>query len=122
MPSLVDTFRDSGMAVEADLDLPEVPLPGGVDVSAYRVVQEALTNALKYADGPVRLRVVAGPDRLVISCANRVARARAAGSGLGLQGMAERVSLLGGTLRTDATPESGFVLDVDIPLAAEGAR
>ena len=48
--------RAAGSTVEADLDLPAAPLPGGVDVSAYRVVQEALTNALKYGDGPVRLR------------------------------------------------------------------
>jgi signal transduction histidine kinase len=116
----VDTFRDSGLSVEAELDLPEVPLAGGVDVSAYRVVQEALTNALKYADGTVRLRVDSRPDRLVIRCANPVGPARANGSGLGLQGMAERVSLLGGTLRSGTTPDAGFVVDVDIPLAVEG--
>ena len=122
LPALVADFRAHGLDVAADLDLPAVPLTGGIDVSAYRVVQEALTNALKYADGPVRLRVAARPDRLVISCANRVGRAHAPGSGLGLQGMAERVSLLGGTLRTGDNPETGFVLDVDIPLAVEGAR
>jgi signal transduction histidine kinase len=121
VPDLVTTFRESGLAVDADLDLPVAPLPGGVDVSAYRVVQEALTNALKYADGPVRLRVASDPGRLRISCANPVGAARTNGSGLGLQGMSERVAMLGGTLTSGATSEFGFVVDVDIPLAAEGA-
>jgi signal transduction histidine kinase len=84
------------------------------------VVQEALTNALKYADGPARLRVTSDPGRLRISCANPVGAARANGSRLGLQGMSERVAMLGGTLTCGATPESGFVVDVDIPLAPEG--
>ena len=72
------------------------------------MVQEALTNALKHADGPVRLerRADAGPLR--IRCANRVRLgARTDGSGLGLQGMAERVGLLGGTLRSERTPTAG---------------
>ena len=75
------------------------PLPGGVDVSAYRVVQEALTNALKYAAGPVRLDVAAPDGELRIRCCNTVNGTAAAGAGLGLQGMAERVALLGGSLR-----------------------
>jgi len=120
VPELVRSFRDSGLVVETELELPESPLPGGVDVSAYRVVQEALTNAPTYADGPVRLRVRAGPERLRISCANPVGAVRANGAGLGLQGMSERVALLGGTLHSGATPGDGFVVDVDIPLAGEG--
>ncbi len=78
-----------------------------------------MTNALRYADGPVKLEVAARPDRLRISCANPTGRGRpAAGSGLGLQGMAERVALLGGTLnRTD--DDGRFAVEVDIPLARE---
>ncbi len=114
-----ESFRVNGLPVEARLDLPDRGLPSGVDVSAYRVVQELLTNALRYADGPVRLVISAGPDRLRISCANPVGRGRAvAGSGLGLQGMTERVTLLGGTLdRTDDGDR--FAVEVDIPLARE---
>jgi signal transduction histidine kinase len=121
VPELVAEFRDSGLAVDADFELPETPLAGGVDVSAYRVVQEALTNALKYADGQVRLRVAAQHDRLLISCTNAVGQVRTAGtngSGLGLQGMAERVALLGGTLHSGSTPDARFVVDVDIPLTS----
>lgn len=115
--ALVNTFRGNGLPVEARLDLPHRDLPSGVDVSAYRVVQELLTNALRYSDGPVTLVVSAGPDRLRISCANPVGRGQeAAGSGLGLQGMAERVALLGGTL--DRADDDGrFSVEVEIPLA-----
>jgi signal transduction histidine kinase len=121
VPALLDTFRDSGLDVEADLALPAAPLSGGVDVSAYRVVQELLTNALKYADGPVRLGIESAPDRLRISCANTVGANRfAAGSGLGLQGMAERIGMLGGTVHRERSKDR-FVVDVDIPLAQETA-
>jgi signal transduction histidine kinase len=120
VPALVESFRDSGLEVEADLALPPVPLAGGVDVSAYRVVQELLTNALKHADGPARLGVESTADRLRISCANPVGTSRVvAGSGLGLQGMAERVGLLGGTLDRRRSGDDRFVVDVDIPLARE---
>jgi signal transduction histidine kinase len=122
VPALVESFRDSGLEVEADLALPPVPLAGGVDVSAYRVVQELLTNALKHADGPARLGVESTADRLRISCANPVGTSRVvAGSGLGLQGMAERVGLLGGTLDRRRSGDDRFVVDVDIPLAREPA-
>jgi signal transduction histidine kinase len=122
VPALVKSFRDSGLDVEADLAVPTVPLCGGVDVSAYRVVQELLTNALKYADGPVRLGIESTPDRLRISCANPVGSSRVvAGSGLGLQGMAERVGVLGGTLNRGRSDDDRFVVDVDIPLAGQTA-
>jgi signal transduction histidine kinase len=122
VPTLLEGFRDSGLVVTADLSMPSAPLPGGVDVSTYRVVQELLTNALKYADGPVRLTVESAPDRLRISCANPVGAPQVtAGSGLGLQGIAERVSMLGGSVHRGRSAEDRFVVDVDIPLAQESA-
>jgi len=122
VPALVAAFRDSGLAVDADLTPPPAPLSGGVDVSAYRVVQELLTNALKHGKSPVRLAVESTPDRLRITCTNPVGTARVvAGSGLGLQGMAERVHLLGGTLDWRRSLDDGFVVDVVIPLAREAA-
>jgi signal transduction histidine kinase len=120
VPHLVSTFRESGLDVVDDVDLPTMPLPGGVDVSTYRVVQEALTNALKYAEGPVDLSISSTPDELQIRCANRVGRAGSNGSGLGIQGMAERVGLLGGTLTSGPTPDGRFAIEVDIPLLREG--
>jgi signal transduction histidine kinase len=119
IPALVETFRGNGLEVEAVLALPAEPLSGGVDVSAYRVVQELLTNALKYAGGAVRLSIDSAPDRLRISCANPVGPGRAVpGSGLGLQGITERVGLLGGTLDRRRADDR-FVVEVDIPLARE---
>ena len=116
MPRLVEEFRAGGLDVDAELDLPAGPVPAAVDVSSYRVVQEALTNALKYADGPVDLRIDSSAGQLRISCANRAGATRAEGSGLGLQGMAERVAVLGGTIRHDVV-DRAFSLDVAIPLA-----
>ena len=115
VPALVEEFRGGGLAVEATLDLPETPVPGGIDVSAYRVVQEALTNALKHGAGPVQLSVDATGDPVRISCANRTGPAHVNGSGLGLQGMAERVALLGGTLSHGETG-GRFAVDVVIPV------
>ena len=119
VPDLVEGFRDSGLEVADELALPGETLPGGVDVSAYRVVQELLTNALKYGAGSARLVVVSESNRLRISCANPVSAAPGgSGSGLGLQGIAERVGMLGGTL--DRGGSNGqFVVEVDIPLAED---
>ena len=59
-------------------------------------------------------------DQRRICCANRVGRAGSDGSGLGLQGMAERVGSFGGTLASGRTPDGGFAIEVDIPLMREG--
>ena len=118
VPALVDSFREGGLAVEARLDLPPVPVAGGIDVSAYRVVQEALTNALKYADGSALLSVDAVGERVHIACSNPLGAHGPDGSGLGLQGMAERVGLLGGTLRHGRDGDGRFEVDVVIPLVA----
>ena len=115
VPALVESFRRNGLAVEAALDLPTSPVPGGVDVSAYRVVQEALTNALKYADGTVSLAVGSDRAALRIRATNPVGARSPNGSGLGLQGMTERVEVLGGTL-TRSTTDHRFELDVVLPL------
>lgn len=120
LAALIDSFSSSGLQVEAGLDLPTRDLPSGVDVSAYRVVEELLTNALRYANGPVELVVSVGPDRVWISSANPVGRRgpQVAGSGLGLQGMTERVALLGGTLHR-AEDGGRFAVEVEFPLARE---
>ena len=119
LPALVATHRQSGLEVEASIDLPEHPLPAGADVSAYRVVQETLTNALKHGTGPVRLWIAAPGDEVRIRCVNRVAGSSRLGprpaSGLGLQGMAERVALLGGTLRHGSVGGC-FEVEAVIPL------
>ncbi|MCW2761806.1 MAG: hypothetical protein JWR85_2007 [Marmoricola sp.] len=120
LPALVESFREGGLDLDAELQLPDEPLPSGVDVSAYRVVQEALTNAMKHAQGPVRLRLTTTPDQLHITCTNPVGAHNGAGSGLGLRGMTERVGLLGGSMDASRTPGGDFALEVALPLPRAG--
>jgi signal transduction histidine kinase len=117
LPALVESFRETGLQVHAELAPPE-SLPGGFDVSVYRIVQEALTNASRHGRGVVQLAVGVEGARLRVRCVNAVATDDASGSGLGLRGMQERVDMLGGTLSSGASSD-GFVLDVDLPLTAE---
>ena len=123
LPELVDRFRDSGLDVDLELDGPLQPLPEGVDLSAYRIVQEALTNALKYAsDKKARLRVTSRPTVLSIRTENAggAAHGGATGSGLGLVGMAERVSVFGGSLTHGFTGDGRFVLNATLPVRGGG--
>jgi signal transduction histidine kinase len=118
VPELVDRFRADGLRVDLLVDDPLPALPPGVDVSAYRIVQETLTNALRYAaDRSVRLTVRSDPAGVSITAANHVDGARSSGSGLGLLGMAERVAVLGGTL-THGIHESGrYELEAILPVS-----
>lgn len=120
--SLLETLRAGGLDVDASIQLPAEPLAGSVDTSAYRVVQEALTNALKYGDDHVvALSINGSPTDLHIRATNRARRAEPSGSGLGLIGMAERVALLGGRISHE-TRNGEFALDVHLPLTPSGAR
>jgi signal transduction histidine kinase len=74
------------------------PLPATVDVTAYRIVQESLTNARKHGSGQIRLTLTYQPARLIIETRNVRSGKPAEGSGYGLTGMRERVALLGGEL------------------------
>src|SRR5262249_51914247 len=104
---LVDGVRRAGVTVHLSLvDAPEAA--PGVGLCAYRIVQEALSNATRHAPGaevPVAIRQ--DGDQLDLSVANGPARStsRGHGSGQGLIGMRERVDLLAGSLTTGATPD-----------------
>lgn len=117
VPELVERFRADGLQVELDLQQPVPALPPGVDISAYRIVQEALTNALRYAAEPVTtLSVDVTPERLSITSSNAPTGRTGAGSGLGLIGIAERVSLLGGTLSHGIGDDGRFRLEACLPV------
>ena len=117
VPTLVDAFRESGLHVDLEVDGPVPPLPPGLDVSAYRIVQEALTNALKHGvDRTASVRLAATPTSLAIEASNPADGHSGGGSGLGLVGIAERVSLLGGKL-THGVEGDQFRLTACLPIA-----
>jgi signal transduction histidine kinase len=125
LPRLVAGMSDSELAVEVGVEGEERPLPPTVDVSAYRIVQEALTNTLKHAQAShadVRLRYRPGELEVEIVDDGRGATgASASGSGLGLIGMRERAALHGGELTAGPEPGGGFAVRVKLP-TADGAR
>jgi signal transduction histidine kinase len=117
------------VSVAAEVTGDRFPLPEGVDLSAYRIVQEALSNAMRHAPGSqVNVRVGYHPDCLQLEVRNDAAAADGpasvtAGSGHGLVGMRERAAMLGGTLFAAPVPGGGFrvtaVLPVDSAYAGE---
>jgi signal transduction histidine kinase len=124
LPTLIEESRAAGMRIEAELDLPadgEDPGAAGVGRTAFRVVQEGLTNARKHAPGAlVRVRVAAGEDALTVEVRNRAPLRPAPapalpGAGSGLIGLGERVELAGGELHTDVAESGDFVLAATLP-------
>ena len=115
---LAEQVSGAGLPVELDVVGEPAPLPPGVDLSAYRIVQEALTNALKHA-GPARARVVVryGARELELEITD-TGRGAAAGNGggHGLVGMRERAQLFGGQVEGGTRPEGGFAVRARLPL------
>jgi signal transduction histidine kinase len=122
LDALVAAVRAAGQPVTARVT--RIDLPGGVDLAAYRVVQEALTNALRYAPG-ARTEVVVDRDgdALVIEVTDDGTAApvppAGAGTGTGLIGLAERLGLYQGTLEAGRRVGGGFRVRARIPLDAE---
>jgi signal transduction histidine kinase len=118
--SLVEQVREAGMPVELRVEGDERPIPPGIDLSAYRIVQEALTNALKHA-GPAHARVTVryGERELDIEIADDGAGVNgdAPPGGHGLVGMRERVALFGGDLATGRQSGGGYAVRARLPLA-----
>lgn len=126
LPELVDRMRRFGLAVEADIEPPPTPLPGEVEAAAFRVVQEALVNALKYG-ADARVSIAYEADRLNVAVVNAIVDgaedadehppAAVLGGGVGLIGMTERIRLLGGAVR--AGPSGGhWLVRAEIPTGA----
>jgi signal transduction histidine kinase len=115
---LLDEIRRAGLSVELHVEGDPVPLPHAIDLSAYRIVQEGLTNALKHAnadraDVVVRYR----PDELQIDVRDDGhGPSTTDGLGHGLVGIRERVKLYGGQMSAGADNGRGFVLSTRLPL------
>jgi signal transduction histidine kinase len=121
--ALVEQIRDAGLPVEYRVEGEPVELPPGIDLSAYRIVQEALTNALRHA-GPARARVSVRyrPSRLELEIEND-GRAVANGAGEGLVGMEQRVALFGGQLTAGPrVGADGYRVKATLPLTEDGAE
>ena len=120
---LVAQARETGLPVDLEIEGDPIPLPAGVDLTAYRLVQEGLTNAIKHAaarQAQVRLRY--DSDRVEIEVSDNGRGADGAdstsdGGGHGLVGMRERVSIYGGELEAGPRAEGGFRLRARLPVA-----
>jgi signal transduction histidine kinase len=115
LPALADELRASGLEVE--LDVEPGPVPPGLGLAAYRIVQEALTNALKHG-GPGRatVHVRLGGDALEVDVHNRGTGAATNGAGgLGLVGMGERIALYGGELEHGPAGDGSYRLKARLP-------
>ncbi|MDX6554570.1 MAG: hypothetical protein QOD86_765 [Miltoncostaeaceae bacterium] len=120
--ALVGQVRDAGLPVELAVEGAPVGVPPGVDLSAFRIVQEALTNALKHA-GPARARVLLRyePDGiwLDVSDDGTGGAGGADGMGHGLAGIRERVALFGGDMDAGPREGGGFAVRARLPYASE---
>jgi signal transduction histidine kinase len=117
LPELVEGARAAGLPAGLEVTGEPRPLPAGVELSAYRIVQEALSNAGRHAEGAARVDVEVAyePDRLLVSVTDDGPGAVAGPGGHGLLGMSERVAMLGGTLETGPGPGGGFRVAAVLP-------
>lgn len=130
LDELVDSFRSTGLRVTIRRDGAPTPLAPLVDVTAYRVIEESLTNAFRHGSGSAEVTVASAPGAVVIDVTNPVpgmarasgpVRAASHGAGLGLRGMRERVDAVGGTLNTGTHGTGRFTVHVELPTRAAGA-
>jgi signal transduction histidine kinase len=119
LPVLVETMRANGLPVELRVDGEVRELPAGIELSAYRIVQEALTNVVKHAGGaPARIVLSYGADSLEITVRDEGSGpARPGlGGGHGLVGMRERVAMYGGRLEAGPARSGGYAVRVELPV------
>jgi signal transduction histidine kinase len=121
LEDLVAEYRDAGLPVRMEIVGEPPPLDSGVELSVYRIVQEALTNVLKHSrPTEVTVSLVFRAGRLEVEVVDDGAPAAAShGSGQGLVGMRERVALLGGELEAGRRTGGGFRVAASVPLGSE---
>ena len=119
LPVLVEQLRGAGVPVTLTVDGDPRTLPEAIELSAYRIVQEALTNAVKHAAGsPAAVRVRYWPAALDLEVLDEGLGAGAAPlpGGHGLIGMRERVQMYGGSMSAGRQPGGGFAVRVSLPV------
>jgi len=116
LDTLIESVRAAGLPVDLEVEGAQRELPPGVDLAAYRVVQEALTNTLKHA-GPARawVQICWSAEELRIEVAN-TGRNSVTGTGYGHAGMRERIRLYGGRVESGPRPEGGYVVRAYVPI------
>jgi len=127
LADLVARLRDSGLGVELQVDADLPTLPTSLDLAAYRIVQESLTNVMKHG-GPVAVVTVScsGSDLLIDICDNGRPPNAPAGAGVrdstrqGIIGMRERVAIYGGQFHAGPRAEGGFRVTARLPLEGVG--
>lgn len=114
----MSSMTTAGLPTELRVEGEPVPLSPGLDLSAYRIVQESLTNALRHA-GPTRSRVTIRylPDAVELEVLDdgSGSTSRSDSPGFGLAGIRERVALFGGTSFTGSRVEGGYAVRVHLP-------
>jgi signal transduction histidine kinase len=119
LDDLVSQVRHSGLAVEVEETGAGGAVPPGVDLSAYRIVQEALTNVLKHA-GPgvtATVRIDHRPDELLLSVTDNGVAGPESGHGSGLIGIRERAAVVGGEAQTGPAPGGGYQVTARLPFS-----
>jgi signal transduction histidine kinase len=120
LTALIDSYRDAGLAVEYETSGAPRPLADTTQLALYRTVQEALTNAHKYGDGTVRLRIIHAADGVDVEMVNPIgADTTGAAGGFGLMGMRERVLAAGGSLNVGRDGENRFAVRAHFPNAED---
>jgi signal transduction histidine kinase len=121
LPDLIERAKESGLPAELVIEGEPRPLPAAVELAGYRVVQESLTNAVRYASGsPATVLVAYLGDGIVVQVHDDGAPEPGAGGhreggGWGLEGLKERARLLGGQLDAGRRPDRGFVVRAWLP-------
>jgi signal transduction histidine kinase len=121
LDDLIASARRGGLEVDLAVEGRLAGLSPTMDLSAYRIVQEALTNAGRHGSGPVSVRLVRTPHAVGIVAENPVGTAESSGGGLGLIGMAERVAVLGGRMEHGPTADGRYRLAVSLPAPESAA-
>jgi signal transduction histidine kinase len=121
LPALVEQVRAAGLPVQLSTAGAAAALAPGVDLAAYRIVQEALTNALKHAGAPTTVQIRYDPRYLRVEVRDVGTRPERPGNGAshGLIGMRERALLYGGTVEAEPDPAGGFVVRACLPIGTE---
>ncbi len=127
LTELLDSMAAAGLRVEHRQDGAARALPSSVDLAAFRIIQESLTNAQKHGGDTARLQLRYTADGVTVEVHNPINGLSPAGSGHGIVGMRERAAAVGGTLRIGPGPDGHFSVHAELPApggsaANRGAR